>query len=352
MPLILSRSKQTPQILTNGNPKNLSPSRPNPKASPGKKNFGGKKKFPDSTHNKENNFLGDRSGLGEGEGKGKGKIFGKEGNYEVLEYNKFENFKKKHEMKFENVNSIFVTNFIGKMLKELSKEGLVYSLRVSVGDEDIEKYERLTKDWIEKAEKSQFLIQSDYSEFCNRSNKILEKFQVPNATNIKRTSFYTDNASVVDTPAEKVTNIKRTSFYTDNASVVDTPAKRNTQTSWPEPHKSENLLTEAKTFESVRAKYEVDPKPTVNLNIGLELTETKQEGSPIESETVECLEKDVYNSPVVDLGAGRKWYTPSLPMRKSNELSRSKSPQEEILVKEKSIEELGTDFVSKDSENP
>jgi hypothetical protein len=352
VPLILSRSKQTPQILTNGNPKNLSPSRPNPKASPGKKNFGGKKKFPDSTHNKENNFLGDRSGLGEGEGKGKGKIFGKEGNYEVLEYNKFENFKKKHEMKFENVNSIFVTNFIGKMLKELSKEGLVYSLRVSVGDEDIEKYERLTKDWIEKAEKSQFLIQSDYSEFCNRSNKILEKFQVPNATNIKRTSFYTDNASVVDTPAEKVTNIKRTSFYTDNASVVDTPAKRNTQTSWLEPQKSENLLTEAKTFESVRAKYEVDPKPTVNLNIGLELTETKQEGSPIESETAECLEKDVYNSPVVDLGAGRKWYTPSLPMRKSNELSRSKSPQEEILVKEKSIEELGTDFVSKDSENP
>jgi hypothetical protein len=128
---------------------------------------------------------------------------------------------------------------------------------------------------------------------------------------------------------------------------VNTPAEKNTETSWPEPYKSEKLFTEAKTFESVRAKYEVDPKPIINLNLKLELTETKHEDSPIESETAECLEKDVYNSPVKNLGANEKWLAPSLPMRKSFE--HSKSPQEDILIKEKSIEELGTDFVSKNS---
>jgi hypothetical protein len=167
-PPILSHSKQTTQISTNGNPKNQSPSRPKTKSSHNKKNLSPKKIYPDSTQNKENNFFSN--------GSKEEQIFMKDGIYEVLEYNKFENFKKAHEMKFENVNSIFVTNFIGKMLKELSKEGLVYSLNISVGDKDIDKYESLTKDWIEKAEKSQFLIQSDYSEFCNRSNKILEKF--------------------------------------------------------------------------------------------------------------------------------------------------------------------------------
>jgi hypothetical protein len=71
------------------------------------------------------------------------------------------------------------------------------------------------------------------------------------------------------------TNVKKTSFYTDNTSVVNTPAEKNTETSWPEPHRSVKLFTEDKTFESVRAKYEVDQKPIINLNLKLELTETK-----------------------------------------------------------------------------
>lgn len=146
------------------------------------------------------------------------------------------------------------------------------------------------------------------------------------------------------------TNVKKTSFYTDNASVVNTPAENNTETSWPKPHRSVKLFTEAKTFESVRAKYEVDQKPITNLNLKLELTETKQDGSPIESKTAECLEKDGYKSPVVNLGDNEMWFTPSLPLQKSCE--HSKSLQEDILIKEKSIEELGTDFVSKNSENP
>lgn len=52
----------------------------------------------------------------------------------------------------------------------------------------------------------------------------------------------------------------------------------------------------------------------------------------------------------MNLGANETWLTPSLAMRKSCE--HSKSPQEDILIKEKSIEELGTDFVSKNIENP
>ena len=85
----------------------------------------------------------------------------------MLEYNKFENCKKLHKLKFENVNSIFVSNFIGKMLKELTNEGLVYTIDVNINDKEIAKYEQILKDWIEKAEKGNFFCSEKLEQHIN-----------------------------------------------------------------------------------------------------------------------------------------------------------------------------------------